>query len=267
MLTENAISRVREERPLVQAITNYVTINDCANIALAVGGSPAMCESKREVHDFVSLIRALYVNVGTLNDEQRESIYISMERASQLGVPIVLDPVGVVALENRLRLVEDLLDKFDVTCVNGNVAEIKCLSGRDALAKGVDSLDAGKDVSIAAEELCQNYDTAVLVSGERDYISDGDKIFAVDNGSPLFEQITGAGCMLGMLTGVFVGAHEDVLEASLASALTMSVAGEMAAENIDRSTDVGSFKVKLFDAMAAITDEKLQEKGDYHKIG
>ncbi len=255
------LALVRQENPLVHAITNYVTINDCANITIAAGASPAMCESKEEVSDFVPLANALYINIGTMNQEHKESIYLAAEKASELNIPIVLDPVGAVAIKSRQDLVKNLLTNYNVSCIKGNKAEIKCIAGRQGQGKGMDSTDSGEDIQVVTSELSQKYNTIVLATGKTDFITNGNTIVKVNNGTPLLSRITGSGCMLGILISAFIGASDNKLEATIAATVSMGTVGELAAESISSTTDLGSFRVKIFDHMAALTKEKLQNRG------
>ncbi|OWZ82666.1 hydroxyethylthiazole kinase [Natranaerobius trueperi] len=256
------LTLVRQENPLVHAITNHVTINDCANITLAAGASPAMCESKEEVSDFVPFAKALYINIGTINKEHKKSIYLAAEKASRLEIPIVVDPVGAVAIKSRQDLVKDLLTNYSVSCIKGNNAEIKCLAGRRTHGKGMDSLDTGKDIQMVNSELSEKYNTMVLSTGKTDLITKGSTTVKVSNGTPLLGRITGSGCMLGILISAFIGVSDNDLEAVIAGIVSMGIVGELAEESISSTTDLGSFRVKIFDYMAALTSEKLQERGN-----
>ncbi|ACB86046.1 hydroxyethylthiazole kinase [Natranaerobius thermophilus] len=260
------LTQVRQENPLVHAITNYVTMNDCANITLAAGASPAMCESRDEVSDFVPLAKALYINIGTINQEHKDSIYLAAEKASELEIPIVLDPVGAVAIKSRLDLVKDLLTNYNVSCIKGNNAEIKCLAGRKGHGKGMDSLDLGEDIQMVNSELSEKYNTMVLATGKTDLITKGNITVKVSNGTPLLGRITGSGCMLGILISAFIGASDNDWEAGIAATVSMGVVGEMAEESISSSTDLGSFRVKIFDHMAALTSKELQERGNVSEL-
>lgn len=255
------LALVRQENPLVHAITNYVTINDCANITIAAGASPAMCESKEEVSDFVPLAKALYINIGTINQEHKESIYLAAEKASELEIPIVLDPVGSAAIKSRQNLVKDLLTNYNVSCVKGNNAEIKSIADRQSHGKGMDSMDSGEDIQMVNSELSEKYNTMVLATGKTDLITQGNTTVTVSNGTPLLGGITGTGCMLGILISAFIAASDNKLEAAIAATVSMGVVGELAAESVSSSTDLGSFRVKIFDHMAALTREKLQNRG------
>ena len=265
MHLKGCLTKLREARPLVHAITNYVTANDCANITIALGGSPAMIDSKEEVTEFVRLANALYVNIGTLREEQKESIYLAMDKASELEIPIVLDPVGAAALKSRLMMVKDLLSRFKVACLKGNIAEIKCIAERDAKASGVDSLERGEGVELVTAELSNYYKTVVVATGPKDYLSKGEKTYLVNNGSPLLGRITGSGCMLGIITGAFLGSVDNDLKACLAATVTYGVVGELAEKSVRQSSDLGSFRMKIFDHTASLTEEILCDAEDYYE--
>jgi hydroxyethylthiazole kinase len=262
MLTSIAASlrTVRETNPLVQAITNYVTINDCANMLICFGAAPAMCEAKTEVEEFVGLISALYINLGTLTEEQYEASVLAVKAAARLNKPVVLDPVACGAISRKIKVVEELAAAGRITAIKGNMGEIKSLAGFAAKTKGVDSLDDGLDGVEACTSLARKYNTIVAATGATDIISDGERTCLVDNGVPMLTLISGAGCMLGALTAAAVGACEDKFTAAVASIVAMGLAGEMAAKAVQKELP-GSFRVKLFDSMYSMTEEDILKGG------
>ena len=88
------LDRVRETTPLVHNITNYVTVNDVANVLLACGGSPIMSDDIQDVEDITSICGGLNINIGTLNQNTIPSMFAAGKKANELGHPVVLDPVG-----------------------------------------------------------------------------------------------------------------------------------------------------------------------------
>jgi hydroxyethylthiazole kinase len=262
MLNEitKVLKDVRAKTPLIQAITNYVTINDCANMLLCFGASPAMCEAKEEVEEFVNLISALYINVGTLTKEQEESAMIAVAKAAQLNKPVVLDPVACGAISRKTTVVKKLLECGKISVIKGNVGEIKALAGFSGMMRGVDSIDDGEDVVEACKELAKNYNTVVVATGITDVITDGTRTCLVENGTNMLTLVTGAGCMAGALTASTAAVCEDKVAASLAAITAMSLAGEMAAATMGRVLP-GTFKTKLFDFIYCMTEEDILKGG------
>lgn len=256
----DVIRNVREKTPLVQAITNYVTINDCANILLCFGASPAMCEAKTEVEDFAGLISALYINIGTLSEEQKEAAVLAARKASALDKPIVLDPVACGAIPRKMEVVKELLDVANISVIKGNTGEIKFLAGHAGKVRGVDSIDDGQGAVEACRALARQYGTVVVATGETDIITDGARACLVHNGTRMLTMITGAGCMAGALTAASAGVSEDKYISSAAAILAMSLAGEMAAGTMAKALP-GTFRAKLFDYMYNIKEADILKRG------
>ncbi|HEX3011889.1 MAG TPA: hydroxyethylthiazole kinase [Syntrophomonadaceae bacterium] len=254
------LATIREKTPLVQAITNYVTINDCANILLCFGASPAMCEAKSEVEEFVGLISALYINIGTLTEEQYEASVLAVKKAAELNKPVVLDPVACGAISRKTRIVEELVSAGQITVIKGNMGEIKSLAGFAGKVRGVDSLDDGLDGAEACISLARKYKTIVAATGATDIVSDGEQTCLIDNGVPMLTLITGSGCMVGALTAAAVGACEDKYSATVASIMAMGLAGEKAAKAVQKDLP-GSFRVKLFDSIYTMTEDDVLKGG------
>ena len=263
MLNEacNVIQRVRESKPLVHAITNYVTVNDCANILLGFGASPAMCEIVDEVEGFVAISSSLYINIGTLAGEQKRSIPLAVAKASELHIPVVIDPVGVGAIPSRADYILNLLENYNISIVKGNLGEIKVLAGIDANVRGVDSIDDGAGGIDACRILAERYNTVVVASGAQDIITDGKKVALVDNGTPLLALITGSGCMLGALVAATAAVEKDFFKAAVTAVLVMGLAGEISADLLEDQVLPGIFRVKLFDEIYRLSEQVVLEKG------
>jgi len=255
------IKNVREQTPLVQAITNYVTINDCANILLSFGASPAMCESKAEVEEFVNLISALYINVGTFTEEQEDAAFLAAAKAARLGKPVILDPVACGAISRKAKFTNELLARGQVTVLKGNIGEIKSLAGFQGKVRGVDSLDDGKDAVEACRYLAQKHNIVVAATGPVDVVSDGIRTCLIENGTSMLTLITGAGCMVGALVAATAAVNNDRFVSSVAGILAMGLAGEMAAKSLDGVLP-GTFRVKLFDYIHNLTTEDVLKEGN-----
>jgi hydroxyethylthiazole kinase len=221
------LQAVREKTPLVQAVTNYVTINDCANILLCFGASPAMVEVREEMEEFVPLISAFYINTGTLTREQEEASLAAVKIAAELDKPVVLDPVACGVLSRKMRFIERLLAHGKITVIKGNTGEIKALAGYAGKVRGVDSIDDGEGAAEACRLLAQKTGAVIVSTGKTDIVTDGARTCLIDNGTPLLTLITGAGCMAGALAAATAGAADDMFLAGAAAMTAMGLAGEM----------------------------------------
>ena len=262
----NALKNVRTTTPLVHCITNYVTVNDCANALLACGGSPIMSDEPRDVFDIQTICGGLVLNIGTLNEHTIEGMHAAAARATDLGHPIVLDPVGAGASALRTQTASELLDKYDVKVVRGNMSEMKSLAGAAASTRGVDVNpdDAVTEDNLAesaafARSLAARTGAIIAITGAIDLVADADRAFAIRNGSPLMGKITGAGCMLTCVTAAYAVANADALLEGVVAAITgMGVAGEMAAARMQPVDGNASFRTYLIDALYNVNGQALQ---------
>lgn len=255
-LSEAFIS-LRNKRPLVHHITNYVTVNDCANITLCIGGAPVMADAHKEVAEMVSMAGSLVLNIGTLNDRQVESMMLAGKKANERGIPIVLDPVGAGATRYRTETVHWLMDKLDITIIKGNAGEIGVLAGTGGTVRGVDSGGITGDPLIIAKDLARSSGSLVIISGATDIVSDSNRTFMVDNGHELMGKISGTGCMASSIVAAFAAVTKDLTLGSVAGLAAFGIAGEKAAK---RSSSPYSFKVALFDETASLTPEAIAER-------
>ena len=251
---------VRTCKPIVHHITNYISINDCANITLAVGASPIMANDPEEVAEVVSQSAALVLNLGTPNTRMLESMLLAGRQANALGIPVVLDPVGVGFTKIRTRTVEQLLLLVHMAAVRGNMAEIQRMAGIHAAMRGLDSLtqaESGELVRLAAQKL----GCVVAATGETDYISDGRDVCRIENGDALLSRITGAGCMTTSLVAACCGAMGGSLAAAAAGVMFMGVAGEKARMAMQEGEGPGSFRMRLMDAVGNLRDRDVLTRG------
>lgn len=271
---KNAIETVRATVPLVHSITNYVTVNDCANALLAAGGSPIMSDEPEDVVDITTICGALALNIGTLNKASIEAMFLAGERAAELGHPIVLDPVGAGASELRTRTAAELLDKLPVAVIRGNMSEMKALASGAASTRGV---DVCPDDAVAPENLAESAAFArdfavktgavVAITGAIDIVTDGQEAYAVSNGSPVMGKITGAGCMLSCLCAAYACANPaSVLDATVAAVAGMGLAGETAEKRMGSRDGNGSFRTYLLDALYRMDGEALEAGAKIERI-
>lgn len=249
----------------MQCITNFVTVNDCANIILASGGSPTMASHILEVEEAVAGVQALVCNMGAI--EKTESMILAGKQANRLGKPVILDPVGAGGTRLRRDTVTRLLEEVRFSVIRGNASEIRSLAGRQAAVSGVDVGEQDEvnqenlDASIVMiKELARRTGSVIAVSGKIDVISDGERTAVLRNGCPTMARITGSGCMLTALMGAFCGSSDDPFTAACAAMAVMGVSGEIAEEKrLFNGTGNATFRNDLIDAVFNLTEAQLTE--------
>ena len=272
---DKTLKSIREKNPLTHCITNSVTINDCANAVLAIGGSPFMAEDAEELEEVVTIADVLVINIGKLSKDQVEAMKISAETANKTNTPIVLDPVGVGVTELRNRTTLDLIENYNITAIRGNISEIKAIAklvgviDENNAAKGVDvnidDIITEENLSANGElikELAKKLDTTILASGPIDILSDGETTISIDNGDDMMPRITGSGCMLSSIVGSCVGGSTP-LEGSLVAILAMNIAGEKARAKVEEKDEgTGSFRAYLIDYLYKTNAETLANESN-----
>jgi hydroxyethylthiazole kinase len=252
------LAEIRERRPLVHQITNYVVMNETANATLAAGALPVMAHAREEVEEMAAAAGALVLNIGTLEPAWVEAMLAAGRAANGAGVPIVLDPVGAGATAYRTETARRLLGELDVAVVRGNAAEIATLAGRSAEIRGVESIGAADSAADLARDAAATLGGVAAVTGAVDHVSDGEQTIAVANGDPLLATITGSGCMSTAITGCFLAVRPDSPLAAAAEALVaFGVAGEDAARE---ASGPGSFHAALYDALYGLDPATLDSR-------
>ncbi|MGL4668277.1 MAG: hydroxyethylthiazole kinase [Saezia sp.] len=249
---------MQQQAPLVHCMTNDVVNNFTANVLLAIGAAPAMVVAQEESADFARLASALLINVGTLTPELALSMRLAIQSARAQGVPWVLDPVAYGVLAYRSEFCDGLL-ALRPTVIRGNAAEIAGLSGLAGKikSKGVESLLGSDEAIEYAVALAKRCGSVVAMTGETDYVTDGEEVWALRNGHALLTRVTGTGCALGAMVAGYCAVCETPVQASLCALSHMAIAGEVAAKNV---TGVGSFAVGLLDALQLFaSDERYAE--------
>ena len=263
----DVLRHVRECRPVVQCITNFVTVNDCANMILAAGGSPSMAQDIREVEEAVGGVQALVCNMGAI--DFADSMILAGRRANRLGKPVVLDPVAAGGTQLRRDTARKLLDQVRFTAIRGNASEIRFLAGRQAAGSGVDVSEVDviteENLSPAIElvqSLAQSTGSVIALSGALDIVSDGSKTAVLRNGCPTMARITGSGCMLTSLIGAFCGGYPQAPFAAVTAAMAaMGVCGELADQRrLKYGTGNATFRTDLIDAVFNLTAQQLKER-------
>lgn len=259
---KDVLESIKINKPMVHHITNYVTANDCANIVLALGGSPVMAEDPREVEEVVSLSSALVLNTGTLNHFKIDSFILAGKKANSLGIPVILDPVGVGATKLRTQVVSRILEEVRISVLRGNMSEIKHIYGAGGITRGVDSTDnsrdGGKEVALS---LANRLKAVVAITGELDIVSDGNKVYCIENGHRMLSRVTGTGCMTSSLIGLCCGGGAEPLKGAIFGIMIMGLSGERAYGTLEKKDQVGSFRVNLIDAIGSFTIGDIIEGG------
>jgi hydroxyethylthiazole kinase len=249
------LATLRERKPLIHQITNYVVMNETANATLALGALPVMAHAIEEVEEMVALAGALVLNIGTLSPHWIDAMLLAGKAANTRSVPVVLDPVGAGATRYRTDAARRILDEVDVAVLRGNAGEIATLVGVKAEVRGVESVAAGGEPAELARAAGGTLGLVASVTGPVDHVSDGDRVLAVANGHPLLASITGTGCMSTAVTGCFLAVAPDrPLEAAAEALVAFGLAGEAAARE---AKGPGSFHAGLYDALAALDPATL----------
>jgi hydroxyethylthiazole kinase len=249
------LKKVRDEKPLVHHITNWVTIYDCANIVKVFGASPVMAHAREEVADMVKLASSLVLNIGTLTSDIVESMIIAGKAANAKNIPVVLDVCGAGATPFRDSTCDRILDSVRVSIIKGNVSEIARAAGENITTKGVDAVSVSGDNLAIAKQLAARRATVVVITGKTDIITDSHNSYLVKNGCEMMSQIVGTGCMAASVIGAFAAVSSDLLVASAAGLCCFEIAAEIA---LVASQGPGSFKENLFDAVYHLDEEVVE---------
>lgn len=279
----NALENIKEKTPLTHCITNFVTVNDCANGILAIGGSPIMADDSEEVKEIVEISDALVINIGKLSKDQIAAIIDSCKYANETNTPIVLDPVGagVSSLRNNITL--EIVKNYKISVIRGNMSEIKAITTLLKLptlenydtnqVKGVDvnvndiiTKDNLKDNSKIVKELSSHLNTVVIASGPLDIISNGKNTLIIENGNDMMPKITGSGCMLSSIVGTCVSVNDPFIGSILAT-LSMGIAGEEARKYVNKKDlGTGTFRAILIDYLYKINKDLLLNNSKFYEI-
>lgn len=263
---EDVMKRVEECTPLVHCITNYVTVNDCANAILAVKGSPIMADDEAEVEDITSICNALVINIGTLNKRTVASMIRAGKKANALGHPVILDPVGAGASALRTQTTFELLKEVKFSVIRGNISEIKTVYAGSGTTKGVDAdihdvvtQDNLDETIVFARELSKQTGAVIAITGAIDIIVDETHAYMIYNGHKEMSRITGTGCMLSAILGVYAAANPDhLVEACACGIAHMGYSGELAhARVVKENRGTGSLRTYIMDALSTMTPPLL----------
>ena len=270
-MLKECLENVRKTVPLVHNITNYVTVNDVANVLLACGGSPIMSDEAEDVEDITSVCGGLNINIGTLHKTSIEGMFRAGKKANELGHPVLLDPVGAGASALRTNTALELMKELRLAVIRGNISEIKTRALGSGTTKGVDAdvADAVTEENLddAAEfvkEFARKTESIIAVTGAIDLVSDGEKCYVIRNGRPEMGKITGTGCQLsGMMTAYVTANPENRLEAAAAAVCVMGLAGEIGWERMQEGDGNATYRNRIIDAIYNMTGEELEKGAKY----
>ncbi len=265
------VENVRKNVPLVHNITNYVTVNDVANVLLACGGSPIMSDEPEDVEDITAICGGLNINIGTLNKSSIEGMYRAGRRANELGHVVLLDPVGAGASALRTNTAVGLMDEIRFTAIRGNISEIKTLALGSGTTKGVDAdvADAVTEGSLDsavkfAKDLASKTESVIAITGAIDLVADADRCYVIRNGRPEMGRITGTGCQLsGMMTAFLVANPDEPLDAAAAAVCTMGLAGEIGWSRMQEGDGNSTYRNRIIDAIFNMDGETLDKGAKY----
>ena len=268
---EKLFENVRQKSPLIHNITNYVTVNDCANMLLACGASPIMADDSGEAEEITAICGGLNINIGTLNQHTIPAMFAAGKRANALGHPVVLDPVGAGASTLRTNTALDLLKDVKFTVIRDNISEIKTLTLGSGTTRGVDADVSDKvteenlnEAVSFARDFSRQTGAVIAVTGAIDIVTDGERSFCIRNGRPEMSAVTGTGCQLSALSAAFVTANPDhPLEAAAAAVCAMGLCGEIACRRMREPDGNSSYRNYIIDAMYRLTPAALEEGANY----
>ena len=252
-----SLTSLRETEPLIQHLTNRVTINDVANSTLHWGALPVMADGPNDGPEMAHGANAVLLNTGQLNDSLSEAIYETGLAANELGVPVVLDPVGMGSTPTRNELVERLLADVEFAAIKGNYGEITALAGAEAEVRGVESVGEYDEIEQTAQAVAESADTVVVASGETDIVATADAAYRVEAGDEMMGAVVGTGCILGGTVATFCGGVDDTLTAALHATLAFGLVGERAADN--EYSGPASYHTNLLDGIWNLTPEAASD--------
>jgi hydroxyethylthiazole kinase len=250
------LRKVREKKPLIHNITNYVVMNYTANALLSCGASPVMAHAAEEVEEMVSFAGALVLNIGTLTPQWVEAMLRAGKKANAMKVPIILDPVGSGATRLRTESAKRIARELSIKVVRGNASEVLSLAKEEARTKGVDSVHSVEEAQDAAIALAGELKTTLAITGKVDLITDGKRILRVHNGHEMMGMVTGTGCTATVMIGAFLAVDPDPVGATTTALAYFGLAGEKAAT---QTKSPGSYQIALLDAIYSIDEQQLRD--------
>lgn len=258
------------KKPLIHCITNYVTVNDVANILLSSNASPVMSDSILEVEDITKISNALYLNIGTINERTIESMIKSLKIANKTKIPVILDPVGIGASKFRKKCVDRIINNGEISIIRGNISEIKAIISSQNSTRGVDASDDDlinennlDSIINLAQNLSRNINCVIAISGKTDIICYKNECILIHNGNSMMSKITGTGCMLTSLIAAHAASNNNYFSACISAIAQMTIAGEIAFERMNKFDGNSSYRNYLIDAINQLDEKKIKERVNY----
>lgn len=273
-MLKECIDNLRKKAPLIHNITNYVTVNDVANIILACGASPIMADEVEEVEEITSICNGLNINIGTLNARTIPAMMAAGKKAQELNHVILLDPVGAGASTLRTNTALKLMEQIKFTVIRGNMSEIKALHQQGGDSRGVDVCEADKvtednlqETARFLQQFSRLHGCIVAVTGAIDLVTDGEQVYALRNGRPEMGQITGTGCQLsGLMTAYLAANPEKPLEAAVTAVAAMGAAGEAAFVHMKEYEGNSTYRNRIIDAICHMDGKTLEKLAKVERI-
>jgi hydroxyethylthiazole kinase len=250
----NLLEKVREQKPVIHHLTNWVTIYDCAQVVKTLGASPVMAHAKEEAAEMAQIASALVLNIGTLTTDFVESMKLAARSANAKGIPVVLDVCGAGATRLRDQKCLELLDEARIDVIKGNASEIARIAGQTVQTRGVDSTEVAADMVSLAQSLACARKATVVVTGKVDIVTDGRKLYRIKNGHPFMTRVVGTGCMAGSVIGTFAAVERDLCVAATCGLVCYEIAAEVAAQD---APGPATFKANLFDSLYNLDAETI----------
>ncbi len=254
--TAELLKKIKEQKPLIHHITNWVTIYDCANIVRAIGALPVMAHAKEEAADMAKIASALVLNIGTLTTELIESMKLAGKAANEKGIPIVLDAVGVGATKLRDDKALELLKELKINIIKGNASEIAKLAGEEVQTKGVEATKVEANLIEIAEELANDKKAVVVLTGVEDIITNGSDVYICKNGHDMMGKFVGTGCMAASVIATFAAVEKDYAKAAASALVCFGIAGELASR---RASGPGTYKESFYDEIFNLDETDIHD--------
>ena len=257
------LKKIKEQKPLIHHITNWVTIYDCANIVRAIGALPVMAHAIEEVEQMTSMANSLVLNIGTLTVDLVNSMILAGKKANEKNIPVVLDLVGAGATDLRINKAKEILKEVRVSILKGNSSEIGTLAGVEAETKGVEAISVKGNLIEIVKKLAIEKNLTVVMTGKEDIISNGKDVYICKNGHEMMGRFVGSGCMAASIIGAFAAVEKDYTLASAVALSCFGIAGELAAKT---AKGQGSYKVNFFDEIFNLEKKKIEKLIKLEKI-
>lgn len=258
------MDKAKKENPLVDFLINYVTANELTSITSYFGGTPVMTDDPIDAAEVVEFAKvdALVFNIGTVTNKQVNAMIEAGKKATELGIPIILDPVAAGATPFRSQSIRRMLEELKISVIKGNLAEVKACLGVQTTSKGVDSNEDESEAEKYVVALAKKYGCVVAMTGIEDVISDGVRVARIRNGSPNLPKVIGTGCTIGALVGTFSGVTDDYFYSAMTGVIIMGIAGEIADTMRNEGDGYYTYKHHLLDTLSILSNEQVRERAD-----